>query len=267
MRTKVFEKLPGEAPKVFLPEILEQETKPATEPETGPIAESAGWSRKLSEEVEAQPTRTTPTEPATPATQPTNQLSEAAQKARAVLKEAWEVSKKAEAEAQMTVRDLIRILDYRGLISYDPRQNRYTCWVCGAPFESAAQIKEHFANGVEVSAVDMDALAADARRARSCAALDARVDRFLGDGDSGDNGGDEVLVVGRCAKGCFYRAVLALCRGRTVKIVPPGKRAWNVATLVKRVIGNGVSAAKADGGVRLSLSLLPKTPARIPTSQ
>jgi hypothetical protein len=229
MRTKVFEKLPGEAPKVFLP-VLEQEGS-VPEPKTL--------------EPEAKPAESASKTPA--------------QMARAALKEAAEATKKAEIEAGMTVRDLIRILDWRGLISYDPRQNKYSCWVCGVPFDSASQIKEHFANGVGVPAVDMDALVADAKRARSRAALDARVDRFLG--DSGNGNGDEILVAGRCAQRTFYRTVLALCKGQAVKIVPKGKRAWNVANLVKSILDE-VSVANADGGVRLSLSLLPKPKAQ-----
>ena len=244
----MYEKQPGEAPKVFLPQVSERETKQ-------PEPEDVG--------------KTVPVAPSQPAAKPelkTREIPQESVKAvRAALRGAMEEAKAAEAEARMTVRDFISVLDMKGLIVLDWRTGKYFCWVCGAPFENAAQIKGHF-GGIGVPKEDMEALVADAKRARSRAALEARVDRFLGESDNEE----EVLMVGKCAKGCFYRAVLALCKGQTVKIVPfkwEWKRAWNVAALVKQILGNGVSETKADDGVRLSLSLLPRSQLRTPSSQ
>jgi hypothetical protein len=241
--TKVFEKLPGEAPKVFLPELAETTTKPATEPTIA----------------------ATPTEPVAPATQPA--LSEAAQKARAALRETAEATKKAEIEARMTARDLTGMLEQVGAIIYDYRTNKYACWTCGTSFGTYGEIKDHFGGKVEVPERDLDALVATAKRARRDATIVSHLDRFGGDNGNGEGSTQpEVLVAGRNCQGLFYLVARALCAGRTVKVVPRGKRAWNVAALAKRILGDGVSAVKADGGVCLSLPLLPKT-AKNPTSQ
>ena len=244
---RVYEKQPWEAPKAFLPQVSEQGTKQ-------PKLEDAGKTVPVaSPKPEAKPEPETCEVP-----------REGVKAARAALQGAMKVAKAAEAEAQMTVRDLIRILDTKGLIVLDWRSGKYFCWACGAPFEKSTQIKEHF-GGIGVPEKDMDALVADAKRARSRAALESRVDRFLGASDNGE----EVLVAGKCAKGCLYRAVLALCKGQTVKLVPfrwDWKRAWNVATLVKQILGDGVSEATADDGVRLSLTQ-PRSQPQAPTGQ
>ena len=247
----LYRKLPGEAPEVHLPEISEPETKVEAklEEKRDSKIEAAKLEEKRGSKVETiyaiklGAARKVP--------------KESVQAARAALKGAMEATKESVQAAGMTLRDLVMSLDMVGAIIYDRRVEKYACWTCGAYFETGAQIKAHFEGRVEVPKMDFDALVADAKRARARAVVSSRVDKFLGDIASDNE--EEILVSGKCAKGCFYRTVFALSAGRSVEVVPRGKRTRNIVTLVKQIV-EGVTSTETSVGVRLSLSPIVQQP-------
>jgi hypothetical protein len=219
MRTKIFEKLPGEAPKWFLPEIQEIPRAPVEIPE---IPE--GIPR-----IERPPTAPPPEEPkAAPApTEQASEMQESVQAARAVLRPAMQATMQSERDSRETVKDFVRVLHKQGFLVYDSYGNMFSCSACGVVFKENAlgEIKNHFSGSVEIPAADLAPLLADAKRARANAWYDYAIDRFSGDYYEG-----EILVAGYHIGGCFYRAVLNLSRGQKVKIVPSRRReGWALA--------------------------------------
>jgi hypothetical protein len=155
----------------------------------------------------------------------------------------------------LTTTDFVGRLHEKGFAVYSKAEKKYYCLTCGNAF-SPGDLKKHFDDKLEIPKEDLEALAGDAEKARKTAlyyrcSLEA----------SGENG-EEILVVGRCAKGFVYRAIRSLCAGRPIKVIPPLQKreqwelnrwacAWRAVDVVKRLLP-GVQDSKADGGIRLS---------------